>query len=648
MEYEKSEQELEDNVQEQGDLQDFDLNGSPQHSDNEDYVHEEEEESSSFDEAESGKRRKRGRKKGTKNKAKKTRGASGKKETKETDGRKNPILPLLYCYICNRSYTKVYPLNKHLDEHYSNRKVINDNPFPCSQCGKIFTAEKFLQCHMRTHQKNMIHDCRVCNRRFSSSRILKIHQKYHSKERKYSCEICCESFRFENALVIHMEEHIKAMPFPENLLRLHVIPSIDERSQAPPGVNQELLNGGILYKCSQCPQKFATINERRNHQSKDHPKIHTCEYCGKEVKSSFAYRLHLVSHTKEKTFKCKLCGDAFAYPNLLVVHRRVAHGTGDPDKLLRPFRCEPCGKAYIFKYALTEHINYVHKNLKLICDLCGYSYGTKARLRRHFKRVHLRTKMNEKQRATCARMVSSRAEYGKERKCPECDFVANKLADIRNHRIEEHFNGLFCTECNETLTSILTYRYHMDDHRDGITIAPGPGRNGRIFGCSNCDKFYTDRRFLREHINARHRSMIFKCDHCERTFQTKRYLIRHLSLHHGIINKTAKPRKVDGLKKKAPKKMKIKVPDITAVPAEASHTSHQLEPPQSSPLALHIPHQSPQTILTSGQGPVGLGIQHYRMEQVAKPITNHGGIQIPFKTETPIQFIHFGNIDSLH
>lgn len=381
------------------------------------------------------------------------------------------MLPELFCYICQKSYTKAYPLSKHLDEHYSNRKVMNDNPHPCSKCGKIFTSEKFLECHMKSsHEKEKNYDCRVCNRRFSTAKILRIHRKVHEKERKYNCELCCASFRFQNAIIIHVEDHIAKLPFPKELLDLHVIPSIDENSQAPPGVNADLLNGGILYKCSQCPQKFATVNERRNHQSREHPKIHTCEYCGKELRSSFSYRLHLVSHTKEKTFKCRLCGEAFAYPNLLVVHRRVAHGTGDPEKLLRPYRCEPCGKAYVFKYALTEHINFVHRDLKLICDLCGYSYGTKARLRRHFKRVHLRTKMNEKQRATCARMIGCKAEIGKARKCPECDFVAHRLMDLRNHRIETHFNKLHCNECNITMTSILTYRQHAEDHKDGVSL----------------------------------------------------------------------------------------------------------------------------------------------------------------------------------
>ncbi|GAB0092648.1 hypothetical protein DMENIID0001_076580 [Sergentomyia squamirostris] len=579
-----------------------------------------------------------------------------KKIVVQEDGRKNPLLPLLYCYICQKTYTKAYPMQKHLDEHYSNRRVNNDNPYPCSQCGKIFTAHKFLECHMKTHRVEKKHDCRVCNRRFSSLKILRIHRAGHDKEKKFSCEICCQSFRFQNALTIHVEEHIKKMPFPKELLDLHVIPSIDENTQAPPGINENLLTGGILYKCSQCPQKFATANERRNHQGKDHPKIHTCEFCGKELRSSFSYRLHIVSHTKEKTFKCKQCGEMFHYPNLLVVHRRVAHGTGDPERLYRPFRCEPCGKAYVYKYALTEHINFVHKDQKVICDLCGYAYGTKARLRRHFKRVHLRTKMNEKQKATCGRMVGNR-ESGKERKCPDCDFIAFKICDLRLHRIKDHFNNLHCDECNITMASILLYRYHMEDHKDGISVVPGPGRHGKIFGCIACDKFYTDRRFLRDHINARHRSIIFKCDHCEMTFQTKRYLVRHLALHHGITNNQPKAKKVDGIKKKAAKKTKIKnfptgVPSYiySSRPRSEQQTnstqqhSYQSDPPQSSPLALQMPHHSPQVIQSPQQ-------HHYKVEpgvpqHVTPPPVQE--LQQVFKIEQQqqqphISYVTFGN-----
>ncbi|XP_059615932.1 zinc finger protein 99-like isoform X2 [Phlebotomus argentipes] len=594
-----------------------------------------------------------------------------KKVKSHEDGRKNPSLPLLHCYICQKSYTKAYPLSKHLDEHYSNRKVTHENPCPCSQCGKIFTTQKFLECHKICHKVEKLYDCRVCSRRFSTAKILRLHREYHAKEKKYNCEVCSESFRFQNAFIIHVEKHIERLPLPQELLDLHVIPAIDDSCQAPPGVNQDLMNGGILYKCSQCPQKFATVNERRNHQSREHPKIHTCEYCGKELRSSFSYRLHLVSHTKEKTFKCKLCGEAFAYPNLLVVHRRVAHGTGDPEKLLRPYRCEPCGKAYVFKYALTEHINFVHRDLKLICDLCGYSYGTKARLRRHFKRVHLRTKVNEKQRATCARIVGSKAEIGKERKCPECDFLAYRMAELRTHRIESHFNGLHCDECNVTMNSILTYRQHAEDHKDGISVVPGPGRHGKIFGCISCDKFYTDRRFLRDHINARHKSIIFKCDHCDMTFQTKRYLVRHLSLHHGITNKEPMPKKVEGMKKKAPKKMKIKniqSPEMQSLPPHISHQSLTSSVQEYKVLAQtsvqsiegqqHFKRESKtesisipsQTHIVSSIVSPGHEMQQLRMltpvSMQPTSTVSLGGQQY-FKgeaNEQALQYVHFGNI----
>ncbi|XP_055704427.1 zinc finger protein 62 homolog isoform X2 [Phlebotomus papatasi] len=529
--------------------------------------------------------KKRGRKKG-----------AVKEQSQYEPVGKKPLLPDLYCYMCPKKYQTAHMFNRHLNEHYSNRGLITAGEYPCKvrPCGKIFTTRKFLESHMRIHEIEKAFDCKVCGRSFSTSKIAAIHRKTHNNEKKFNCEVCCASFVFENALTIHVEQHIKELPFPEELLTIHVMPAFDDNTKTKPGINQELLTGGILYKCSQCPMKFATFNDRRNHQNRDHPKMMTCELCGKVLRSVFAYRLHMVIHTKEKPFKCKFCGEGFASPTLVMVHKRVAHGTGDRDKLYRPHQCETCGKAYVFRYSLTEHINFKHKNIKLICDLCGHSYGTKSRLKRHFKKVHLQEKI------TGPKTKMRRGQPIKPANCPECEFIAPRQCDLRDHRIKAHFNNLHCDECNISIENILMYKRHADDHREGISVVPGPGRHGQIFGCLRCDKFYTDRRFLREHINTVHNSITFTCDHCEMTFQTKRALIRHLSGHHGVVEKAPRPRKVQGLK---------------------------MEPPQSSPLALQMPHQSPHSL------PAAPATQ----TQATPPPQN-------FKVERQVQYPYFANI----
>uniref|UniRef100_A0A1L8DG97 Putative c2h2-type zn-finger protein n=1 Tax=Nyssomyia neivai TaxID=330878 RepID=A0A1L8DG97_9DIPT len=564
-------------------------------------------------------KKKRGRKRGP------------RKKTPPLESEKKPLLPAMNCYMCSKTYTTAYMLQKHLDEHYSNRGGIDSNHFPCKvrPCGKVFTTAKFLECHLKSHEIDKLYDCKTCSMSFSTTKILSIHRATHIREKRFNCELCTESFAYENNLIIHVEKHIEELPFSQELLDLHMLPVIDLNAKPKPGIRQELLTGGVLYNCSQCPMKFATFNDRRNHQNREHPKMMTCEQCGKVLRSPFGYRLHMVTHTKEKPFKCKQCGEGFSNPTLLVVHRRVAHGPGDDKaKRYRPHQCETCGKSYVFRYSLTEHINFKHGNVKLICDLCGHSYGTKARLKRHFKKVHLVEKIKGPGEEK-VRMRKGKAL--KKPNCPECDFVAPRVKDLRDHRIKNHYNMLHCTDCNITMDNLYMYKQHLEDHKDGISVLehPGSGRKGRIFGCLRCDKYYTDRRFLREHINARHNSTIFKCDHCEMSFQTKRALIRHLSHNHGIEEKEPKPRKVEGLKMKKMKKTKIKNFQPPTEMSSQSSYQFQQEPPQSSPLALHIPHQSPHTI------PQGV--------QAHISPTSHE-LQQHFKVEPQMQYLHFGNI----
>ncbi|XP_059614042.1 zinc finger protein 431-like isoform X2 [Phlebotomus argentipes] len=572
-----------------------------------------EDESTSSDSSEGVKRRKRRERRNT------------RKTTRKIPAPKKPLLPALFCYLCGKKYSKNHRLTLHLNEHYENRGMFSATEYPCTvdNCGKVFTAMKFLECHMRYHEIDKTYDCKICNRGFTTFRIFKIHRRSHNDEKNFHCEICPRSFVYENALIIHVEEHIKELPFPQELINIHVTPTIEEKEKARLGVDQELLTGGILFKCSQCPRKFASNNERRNHQTKDHPKMMTCELCGKVLRGTFAHRLHMLTHTREKPFKCKQCGEFFASPTLLMVHRRVAHGSGTPDRNYRPHQCEYCGKSYVFKYSLTEHVNFKHKDVKVICDLCGHSYVTKSRLKRHFKKVHLNESLSGD------KVKTRRGKPLKVPKCPECDFVAPRHRDLRLHRIKLHMNNLHCDDCNVTLENIMVYKRHVDDHKDGISVVSGPGRHGQIYGCLRCDKFYTDRRFLREHINMTHNSITFTCDHCEMIFQTKRAMVRHLSSTHGVEEKQPQPRKVQGLKAKKPKKMKIKFPPPSETSSQSSH-HYQMEPPQSSPLALQIPHQSPVTIVAANPH-----------AHVTPPPHE---IQQQFKVEPQLQYIHFGNM----
>ncbi|XP_059614041.1 zinc finger protein 234-like isoform X1 [Phlebotomus argentipes] len=551
-----------------------------------------------------------------------------RKDDKETG--EKPQLPLLSCYICGKMNRTAYAQLRHLTEHYENRGSITAHEYPCEvlPCGRIFTARKFLEGHKRLHEVEKLFDCKVCSRSFSSDRILQIHRRVHEIEKEFNCEICTESFVYENALIIHVEEHISKHPFSRELLDIHVMPTFEGNSRANPNVDQELLTGGILFKCSQCPRRFATFNDRRNHQNRDHPKMMACEVCGKVLRGPFAHRLHMVIHTKEKPFKCKFCDEAFRNPNTLVNHRRTVHGMGNQNRIYRPHQCETCGKSYCKKFSLNEHINSKHKGIKLICDLCGKSYGTKSRLKIHFQKVHL----NEDEKplkVPKAPRVSKLSKAVKIPKCPECGFLASTKKGLRKHRMTDHYNNLHCEECNITMDNILLYRTHAEDHKDGISVVSGPGRHGQIYGCLRCDKFYTDRRFLREHINMTHNSITFTCDHCEMIFQTKRAMVRHLSSTHGVEEKQPQPRKVQGLKAKKPKKMKIKFPPPSETSSQSSH-HYQMEPPQSSPLALQIPHQSPVTIVAANPH-----------AHVTPPPHE---IQQQFKVEPQLQYIHFGNM----
>ena len=81
--------------------------------------------------------------------------------------------------------------------------------FKCDVCLKLFSNQRDLNKHYRTHTGEKPYACQICNRKFIQKSTLVQHQATHSEIRSFKCSICPEGrfFKTKAGLTNHMVFH---------------------------------------------------------------------------------------------------------------------------------------------------------------------------------------------------------------------------------------------------------------------------------------------------------------------------------------------------------------------------------------------------------------------------------------------------------
>ncbi|CAK1587532.1 unnamed protein product [Parnassius mnemosyne] len=109
---------------------------------------------------------------------------------------------MLRCPHCPERFTEHFRKLKHLKDSHGVTFT-----FECDVCKSIFPSRRALTMHTnKFHTKKT--QCNICNKSFSCITTLKKHMVSHTGERNFVCRICQKSYRHQKSLKHHLQIHV--------------------------------------------------------------------------------------------------------------------------------------------------------------------------------------------------------------------------------------------------------------------------------------------------------------------------------------------------------------------------------------------------------------------------------------------------------
>jgi len=254
-----------------------------------------------------------------------------------------------------------------------------------------------------------------------------------------------------------------------------------------------------------------------------------CDECGKSLSKDCLMKHKRVVHRGEAPYKCLVggCGIRFANSHSLSDHKRVTHGH---PKL--KCRVKGCESEFLLRSEFNSHFR-THK-IKTECDECGKSMSPR-HLSTHKRLAHRGEKPYACNVTDCTERFSRPEALGDHRrivhgypklKCEvdNCGLEFSGYYELRNHHQRTHQSKAECGECGQTVS-----KYNLSQHMKHVHQGERP------FGCGidGCEKRYTGKIKLADHMRAVHGFPKLKCSNaqCAEEFVYKKHWLMHAKQH---------------------------------------------------------------------------------------------------------------------
>ncbi|KAK2714246.1 uncharacterized protein LOC136039763 isoform X2 [Artemia franciscana] len=221
----------------------------------------------------------------------------------------------LSCGGCSCSFDHPLYYRTHVNVFHDPNFSLTVRKFFCKVCSSPLLGKEALVKHAaEEHEGKGAYQCSFCGKFFLRPNYLEMHRNYgcaaNPNRERPQCHLCGKKFCQPQKLKIHIKKiHGEVDP-------------MDEQKQ---------------YPCKFCDQVMATRAALHRHHRETHNKetggACACDTCGKLFQNKSNLKIHMLTHSGVKPFRCPIegCEMGFSTKQVTQVHLKKAHGYNEDN-----------------------------------------------------------------------------------------------------------------------------------------------------------------------------------------------------------------------------------------------------------------------------------------------------------------------------